>query len=106
MDYIKKKICLEVARTRTQGLVPYYELGKAYGQHEPYYVSVCNECDYEGDDVFDECPRCGSKDVEIKPACKDITSLGLEPADGPNGNWGQFPANPCFLAEWDKSSAR
>ena len=103
MDYIKKKICLEVARTRTQGLVPYYELGKAYGQHEPYYVSGCNECDYEGDDVFDECPRCGSKDVEIKPACKDITSLGLEPADGPNGNWGQFPANPCFLAEWDKT---
>ena len=103
MDYIKKKICLEVARTRTQGLVPYYELGKAYGQHEPYYVSVCNECDYEGDDVFDECPRCGSKDVEIKPACKDITSLGLEPADGPNGNWGQFPANPCFLAKWDKT---
>lgn len=71
MDYIKKKICLEVARTRTQGLVPYYELGKAYAQHGP--------------------------------GCASMSSLGLEPADGPNGNWGQFPANPCFLAERDKT---
>ena len=71
MDYIKKKICLEVARTRTQGLVPYYELGKAYAQHDP--------------------------------GCASMSSLGLESADGPNGNWGQFPANPCFLAERDKT---
>lgn len=104
MDYIKRKICLEGARTRTQGLMPYYEFGKEYSQHEPYYVSVCNECDYKGDDVFDECPRCGSKDVEIKPACKDIDSIGLESVEGnDNGNWGHFVANPCFLAEKDKT---
>ena len=104
MDYIKRKICLEGARTRTQGLMPYYEFGKEYSQHEPYYVSVCNECGYKGDDVFDECPRCGSKDVEIKPACKDIDSIGLESVEGnDNGNWGHFVANPCFLAEKDKT---
>lgn len=105
MDYIKKKICLEVARTRTQGLVPYYELGKAYGQHEPYYVSVCNNCGYSGEtgETFDKCPQCGSTDISLKPACKSISSLELEPADDPNGNWGQFPANPCFLAKWDKT---
>ena len=104
MDYIKRKICLEGARTRTQGLMPYYEFGKEYSQHEPYYVSVCNECDYKGDDVFDECPRCGSKDVEIKPACKDIDSIGLESVEGNNnGNWGHFVANPCFLAEKGKT---
>lgn len=30
MDYIKKTICLEGARSRTQGLMPYYEIGAAY----------------------------------------------------------------------------
>lgn len=33
MDYIKKIICIEDARTRTQGLVPYYEFGKEYAPH-------------------------------------------------------------------------
>ena len=33
MDFIKKTICIEDARTRTQGLMPYYEFGKAYEQH-------------------------------------------------------------------------
>ena len=59
MDYIKRKICLEGARTRTQGLMPYYEFGT--GNRE------------------------------------------LVPADGPNGNWGQFVANPCFLADEGKT---
>ena len=59
MDYIKRKICLEGARTRTQGLMPYYEFGT--GNRE------------------------------------------LVSADGPNGNWGQFVANPCFLANEGKT---
>lgn len=33
MDYIKKIICIEGARTRTQGLMPYYEFGKEYSEH-------------------------------------------------------------------------
>ena len=33
MDYIKKIICIEDARTRTQGIMPYYEFGKEYDQH-------------------------------------------------------------------------
>lgn len=102
MDYIKRKICLEGARTRTQGLMPYYVFGKVYGQHKPYYVSVCNNCGYSGE-TFDKCPRCGSTDVSIKPACKSIGSLELETADGKNGNWGQIVANPCFLSMHDKT---
>ena len=58
MDYIKKIICLEDARTRTQGLMPYYE--------------------FRGD----------GRRVE---------------ADGPDGNYGHFVANPCFLANNDKT---
>lgn len=53
MDYIKKTICLEGVRTRTQGLMPYYEFGTG--------------------------------------------NSGRVSADGPNGNWGQFVANPVFL---------
>ena len=30
MEVIKKKICIEDARTRTQGLMPFYELGSTY----------------------------------------------------------------------------
>lgn len=30
MDFIKKTICIEGARTRTQGLMPYYEIGAEY----------------------------------------------------------------------------
>lgn len=39
MDYIKKTICLESARSRTQGLMPYYELGAEYPDvsGRPYY---------------------------------------------------------------------
>lgn len=59
MDYIKRKICLEGARTRTQGLMPYYEFGT------------------------------GNRELVL--------------ADGPNGNWGQFVANPCFLADEGKT---
>lgn len=33
MDLIKKTICIEGARTRTQGLMPYYKYGKAYEMH-------------------------------------------------------------------------
>ena len=33
MDYIKKVICIEDVRTRTQGLMPYYEFGKEYAPH-------------------------------------------------------------------------
>ena len=33
MDFIKKKICIEDARTRTQGIMPYYQMGKEYTQH-------------------------------------------------------------------------
>ena len=71
MDYIKKTICLEGARTRTQGLMPYYAFGKKYSQHN-------------GD--------CGS-----------IGTLELEIANGENGNWGQFVANPCFLVDKGKT---
>lgn len=55
MDFIKKTIRIEGARTRTQGLMPYYEFGT------------------------------------------DNTELVY--ADGDNGNWGQFVANPEFLGE-------
>ena len=58
MDFIKKTICLEEARTRTQGLMPYYAFG--------------------GEPI-------------------------LTMAIGENGNWGQFVANPCFLAENNKT---
>ena len=71
MDYIKKTICIEGARTRTQGLMPYYAFGEKYGQH-------------------------GS-------GCSSVGALELEYADGENGNWGQFVANPCFLAECNKT---
>ena len=74
MDYIKRKICLEGARTRTQGLMPYYEFGKAYEQHD---IS-------------------GS-------SCYTIDELDLEVASGFNGNWGQFVANPEFLADEGKT---
>lgn len=59
MDYIKRKICLEGARTRTQGLMPYYEFGT------------------------------GNRKLVL--------------ADGSNGNWGQFVANPEFLADEGKT---
>ena len=72
MDYIKKTICIEGARTRTQGLMPYYEFGKAYTQHS------------------------GS-------SCHTMSELDLESASGDNGNWGQMVANPCFLADKDKT---
>ena len=73
MDYIKKIICIEGARTRTQGLMPYYEFGKEYREH----------------------PGTG---------CSSMSSLNLESTEGKdNGNWGQFVANPCFLAENDKT---
>lgn len=72
MDYIKKTICIDDARTRTQGLVPYYEFGKEYTNQ------------YSGD-------------------CGDIIDLGLEIASGSNGNWGNFPANPCFLSSCGKT---
>lgn len=74
MDYIKRKICLEEARTRTQGLMPYYEFGKAYDQH-----------------------------VVSGSSCYTIDELDLEVASGSNGNWGQFVANPCFLASEGKT---
>lgn len=79
MDYIKKIICLEGARTRTQGLMPYYEFGKGYRQHKQEY------------------------DRDGKPICSGKTVLNLESADGPNGNWGQFVANPCFLSKEGKT---
>lgn len=74
MDYIKREICLEEARTRTQGLMPYYEFGKAYGQH-----------------------------VVSGSSCYTRADLDLEVASGFNGNWGQFVANPCFLASEGKT---
>ena len=40
MDYIKRTICLEGARTRTQGLMPYYEFGT--GNNERVYVDEDN----------------------------------------------------------------
>lgn len=72
MDYIKKTICIEGARTRTQGLVPYYEFGKEY-----------------------EVPFTGVSGY--------VSDLGLTIASGSNGNWGQFPANPWFLASENKT---
>ena len=74
MDYIKRKICLEGARTRTQGLMPYYEFGKTYEQH-----------------------------VISGSSCYTIDELDLEVASGFNGNWGQFVANPEFLADEGKT---
>ena len=71
MDFIKKTICIEGARTRTQGLMPYYAFGENYEQHGG--------------------------------GCGTVGSLSLEIADGENGNWGQFVANPCFLASKDKT---
>ena len=71
MDFIKKTICLEGARTRTQGLMPYYAFGEKYNQH-----SI---------------------------GCSSVGTLELETATGENGNWGQFVANPCFLAENNKT---
>jgi hypothetical protein len=74
MDYIKKVICIEGARTRTQGLMPYYEFGKTYEQHRGF-----------------ACPSY-------------MDNLDLESAgDSPVGNWGGFVANPCFLANSDKT---
>ena len=71
MDFIKKTICIEEARTRTQGLMPYYAFGESYEQHSS--------------------------------GCGTVGSLELEIADGENGNWGQFVANPCFLAKEGKT---
>ena len=62
MDYIKRKICLEGARTRTQGLMPYYEFGKAYDQH---VVS-------------------GSSYAVSGSSCYTIDELDLEVASGSN----------------------
>lgn len=78
MDFIKKTICLEGARTRTQGLMPYYEFGKVYESHDAY-------------------------DSNGNPICYKPDEIGLESASGENGNWGQFVANPCFLAKEDKT---
>ena len=72
MQTIKKTICLEEARTRTQGLMPYYEFGMPVEDHA------------SGD-------------------CLDIVSLKLTTANGSNGNWGNFVANPCFLSEAGKT---
>ena len=74
MYYVKRKISTEDARTRTQGLMPYYEFGKDYN------VSCSNVTD-----------------------CKSVSSLKLEKAEGDNGNWGQFVANPCFLSRNQKT---
>lgn len=76
MDYIKKTISIEGARTRTQGLMPYYEFGAAYPQH------------VSGDSAY---------------SCFTVTELDLTVASGDNGNWGQFVANPCFLVECGKT---
>lgn len=59
MDFVKKTICLEGARTRTQGLMSYYEFG--------------------------------------------TNNSSLVSATGENGNWGQFVANPTFLASNGKT---
>lgn len=47
MDYIKKVICLEGVRTRTQGLMPYYEIGKEYEQHSGGSCYTMSELDLE-----------------------------------------------------------
>ena len=72
MDYVKKIICLEDARTRTQGLMPYFEFGKEY-------------------------PAPGPNENPME--CKSVDGLGLTTVteEKENGNWGQFVANPCFL---------
>ena len=67
MDYVKKIISIEDARTRTQGLMPYFELGKIY----PSFDDITTE--------------------------RTVPVLGLETASGDNGNWGQIVANPAFL---------
>ena len=72
MDFVKKIICLEDARTRTQGLMPYFEFGKDYS-------------------------------VQETSSCDTVSNLSLEIASGVNGNWGQFVANPCFLASCGKT---
>ena len=65
MDYIKKTICLEGARSRTQGLMPYYEIGAAYpdvsggscytmeelGLSAPQIIYIMNELQRNGLDV-------------------------------------------------------
>lgn len=71
MDYIKKIVCLEDARTRTQGIMPYYEVGATY-------------------------PDVSSSSYHT------MSELGLTEASGSNGNWGQFVANPEFLANHGK----
>ena len=76
MDYIKKTICIEDARTKTQGLMPYYEVGTAYDEH-------------------------ASEDSAY--SCFYVDELDLTIASGNNGNWGQFVANPCFLIESGKT---
>ena len=73
MKTIKKTICLETVRTRTQGLMPYYEIGVAYDPSVP--VSKCNS----------------------------ISDVPLTIASGDNGNWGQIVANPCFLSNAGKT---
>ena len=73
METIKKTICLECARSRTQGLMPYYEF---CGVQEEHILSG---------------------------ECADITSLELNIASGDNGNWGQFVADPCFLSNANKT---
>ena len=70
MDFIKKTICIENARTRTQGLMPYFEFGKENVPHPDNILS-----------------------------CDTVENLNLIVASGDNGNWGQFVANPCFLSE-------
>ena len=84
MDYIKKIICIEDARTRTQGLMPYYEFGKEYPQHAGAHCPTDSETPEE--------------------TCATFECLDLESTEGnDNGNWGQFVANPCFLAKKDKT---
>lgn len=73
MDYIKKNISIEGIRTRTQGLLPYFEIGKTYEIHSG------NTC-YDAETLGLE------------------TAIGKE-----NGNWGQIVANPCFLVESGKT---
>ena len=78
MDFIKKTICIEDARSRTRGLLPYYGVGKIYEQHAAF-------------------------DSAGTPICYGMDELGLETASGNNGNWGGIVANPCFLAEKNKT---
>lgn len=78
MDFIKKTVCIEGARSRTRGLLPYYEVDKVYDQHVAF-------------------------DSAGTPICYSMDDLGLESASGNNGNWGGIVANPCFLAEKNKT---